>query len=176
MLPGRRGYRTLLVDRSIFPSDIMSTHLIKPCGVLRLQRRGLLPRVVATGCPPVGQITVDAGAFPLTAPLPNIAGLEAMYAPRRTVLDKILVDAAVAAGVELRETVAVLGVLYEDDRVVGIHGRTCQGTTVNERARLVIGADGMRSVVAKEVKAPAYDEISDPSVLVLLVVERDRSG
>lgn len=158
MLLSRRGYQVLLVDRSTFPSDIMSTHLIKPSGVLRLQRWGLLARLVATGCPPVKQITVHAGDFPLTAALPAIDGLDTILAPRRTVLDKILVDAAVEAGVELREAIVVSGLLCEGDRVVGIEGRTRGGFRVDERARIVIGADGMRSIVVRTVKAPAYDE------------------
>jgi flavin-dependent dehydrogenase len=157
MLLARRGYRTLLVDRSTFPSDIMSTHLIKPSGVLRLGRWGLLPRVVATGCPPISRITVNVGDFPLTATLPAIRGLDAMYAPRRIVLDRILVDAAVEAGVELREAVSVSRIAREGDRVVGIEGRTRHGAMVRERARIVVGADGMRSLVAKEVQARTYD-------------------
>ncbi len=136
----------------------MSTHLIKPSGLLRLRRWGLLARLVATGCPPVRQITVHAGDFPLTAALPAIDGLDTLLAPRRTVLDKILVDAAVEAGVELRETIGVSGLLSEGDRVAGIQGRTRGGARVEERARIVIGADGMRSIVAKTVKASAYDE------------------
>ena len=128
-------------------------------GVLRLQRWKLLPRVIATGCPPVKQITVHAGDFPLTATLPPIDGLDAMFAPRRAVLDKILVDAAVEAGVELREEIIVSGLIREGDRVVGIEGRTRRSTPVEERARVVVGADGMRSVVARAVKAPAYDEV-----------------
>ena len=158
MLLNRRGYRVLLMDRSTFPSDIMSTHLIKPSGVLRLHRWGLLPRVVATGCPPVKQITVHAGDFPLTAALPAIDGLDTILAPRRIVLDKILVDAAVEAGVELREAIVVSGLLCDGDRVVGIEGRTRGGSRFEERARIVIGADGMRSIVAKTVKAPTYDD------------------
>src|SRR5689334_13238036 len=117
MLLARRGYRTLLVDRSTFPSDIMSTHLIKPSGVLQLRRWGLLPRVVATGCPPVRRISVHAGDFPLVADLPALDGLDAMYAPRRTVLDKHLVDAAVDAGVELRQGAVVSALHREEDRV-----------------------------------------------------------
>ena len=158
MLLARRGYRTLLVDRSTFPSDIMSTHLVKPSGVFRLQRWGLLPRVIASGCPAVKRITVDAGDFPLSATLPAIDGLDMIFAPRRIVLDKILVDAAVEAGVELREAVVVSAIEREGERVVGIQGRTRTGTVLNERARMVVGADGMRSMVAREVKAQAYDE------------------
>ena len=81
----------------------MSTHLVKPSGVSRLRRWGLLPRVATSGCPPVTVISVDLGDFALTASLPPVDGLREMFAPRRTVLDTILVQAAVHAGAELRE-------------------------------------------------------------------------
>jgi flavin-dependent dehydrogenase len=82
--------------------------------------------------------------------------VETNYAPRRIVLDKILVDAAVAAGAELRERFTVQELIREDDRVVGIRGRVDGGTMVTERARIVIGADGAHSIVAKAVQAAQY--------------------
>lgn len=78
--------------------------------------------------------------------------------PRRRVLDKILVDAAVGAGVELRERFAVHELLWRDDRVVGIRGRKSGGAMVDEEARLVVGADGQHSTVAAAVHATRYNE------------------
>jgi 2-polyprenyl-6-methoxyphenol hydroxylase-like FAD-dependent oxidoreductase len=80
------------------------------------------------------------------------------YAPRRTVLDKILVDAASAAGVDVREGFIVEGVVFDGDRVAGIRGNRPGGAAVTERARVVIGADGLRSLVAQAVDAPRYRE------------------
>lgn len=159
MALARRGYRTLLLDRATFPSDIMSTHLVKPSGVSRLRRWGLLPRVATSGCPPVTVISVDLGDFALTAPLPPVDGLREMFAPRRTVLDTILVAAAVHAGAELREAVTVQDLLWSGDTVSGVRARTRKGTTFEERGRIVVGADGMRSRVAQVVEAPSYDEV-----------------
>jgi flavin-dependent dehydrogenase len=89
-------------------------------------------------------------------PYPVDDGFAAIYAPKRTVLDKILVDAAAAAGVEVLEGFAVREVLAEGGKVVGISGRGASGITITERARMVIGADGLRSIVAQTVSAPEY--------------------
>jgi flavin-dependent dehydrogenase len=156
MLLARKGYRVLLVDRGRFPSDTISTHLVWPPGVARLERWGLADAVGRSGCPPLRNVRFDVGDFALAGrPLP--AGDTARwFAPRRTVLDEILVNAAVRAGAELREGFAVHEVTRDGERVDGIRGRT-DGAVVFERARIVIGADGMHSIVAREVCAPAYN-------------------
>ena len=102
MLLARKGYRVLAVDRATFPSDTISTHLIHPPGVGALKRWGLLDRVVATGCPPIDTYAFDFGPFTI-AGSPESPDSSVAYAPRRTVLDKLLVDAASEAGAEVRE-------------------------------------------------------------------------
>ncbi|GAB2578536.1 FAD-dependent oxidoreductase [Paractinoplanes abujensis] len=154
MLLARRGLRALLVDRATFPSDTVSTHVIHPPGAAALQRWGLLGQVVATGVPPVGRYSFDFGPLKL-AGAPGTPESPYAYAPRRQLLDKILVDAAAAAGAEVREGFSVEEVLVEDGRVVGIRG----GNGQIERARVVVGADGRNSVVAKAIQAPAYEEV-----------------
>jgi 2-polyprenyl-6-methoxyphenol hydroxylase-like FAD-dependent oxidoreductase len=157
MLLARRGYRVLAVDRATFPSDTVSTHLIHPPGVAALRRWGLLDRVVATGCPAIHTYAFDFGPFTLTGS-PGVDRADVAYAPRRTVLDKILVDAAAAAGVDVREEFIVEGVVFDGDRVAGIRGHGRGGAAVTERAHVVIGADGLRSLVAQAVDAPRYRE------------------
>ena len=73
-------------------------------------------------------------------------------------LDKLLVDAAAAAGAEVREAFAVQELLWDGDRVAGVRGRAPGGAPVAETARLVVGADGLRSLVARSVRAPVYAE------------------
>ena len=153
MLLARKGHRVLLVDRATFPSDTLSTHYIHQPGVARLARWGLLDRIVASGCPPAGDVVFDVGAFALRGAPPPADGAADAYAPRRTMLDSILLEAAAAAGAEVRTAQAVDELVFEDGAVTGIRS----GGTV-ERARVVIGADGRNSLVARAVGAPSYDE------------------
>jgi len=156
MLLARKGYRVLVVDRSTFPSDILSTHVIQPKGVAALARWGLLDQVVATGCPPVNVHTFDFGPITIAGTPRPTDGNATVYAPRRTVLDKILVDAARAAGAEMREEFTVDELLVDDGAVVGIAGHDRGGRRVTERARVVIGAEGRNSLVAKTMRPGDY--------------------
>lgn len=158
MLLARQGYRVLVVDRSTFPSDTVSTHFIHAPGVDALRRWGLLDTIVATGCPPVDTYSFDFGPITISGtPLPAGESSTA-YAPRRTVLDTLLVDAATDAGAEVREGFTVDEILIEDGRVTGIRGRDRDGRTVTEHARVVIGADGANSRVANAVGPERYHD------------------
>ncbi|HYX60514.1 MAG TPA: NAD(P)/FAD-dependent oxidoreductase [Streptosporangiaceae bacterium] len=156
MLLAQRGYRVLLVDRATFPSDTLSTHFIKPPGIAMLRRWGLLAQVAASGCPPVTRFRFDYGPVVLAGSPPPLDGGGESYAPRRTVLDAVLVEAAARAGAEVRTAFTVDGVLTDGGRVAGIRGHARSGVTVTERARLVVGADGRHSRVARAVAAPVY--------------------
>src|SRR5947209_1443148 len=114
MLLSRRGYRVLLVDQASFPSDVPRGHYIQATGTAHLKRWGLLDRIIASGCPISPQVTFNVGPFALVGAPPPIDGIRFGIAPRRMVLDSVLVEAAVAAGVELRERFAVQDVLVED--------------------------------------------------------------
>lgn len=158
MLLARKGYRVLLLDKATFPSDTMSTHVVHPPGVAALQRWGLLERLRATGCPPIESYSFDFGPLAISgSPLP-IDGVSRAYCPRRTVLDKLLVDAAVEAGAELREGFTVDEILTSDEAVTGVRGHTKTGSELAEHARIVIGADGRHSLLAKAVKPEQYNE------------------
>ena len=158
MLLARKGYRVLMVDRAGFPSDTVSTHMIHAPGVAALRRWGVLDLVVATGCPPIDTYSFDFGPFTLSGRPHAVDGVSSAYAPRRTVLDKILVDAAVDAGVEMREHFTVEDVVFDDGAVVGIRGHGAGGSTVCERARVVVGADGRNSRIAKAVEPHHYND------------------
>ena len=158
MLLARKGYRVLVVDRASFPSDTLSTHMIHAPGIAALHRWGLLDEVTATGCPPVETYSFDFGPFTIAGTPRPSDGISTGYAPRRTVLDKILVDAADHAGAEVREGFTVEDVVVEDGSVVGIRGHGEGGETVFERARVVIGADGRNSHVAKAVRPEQYND------------------
>ena len=156
MLLARRGYRVLLLDRARFPSDTVSTHLIHAPGVAALDRWGLLDRLVATGCPAISTYSFDFGPLTISGTPRPADGTAVAYCPRRTVLDKLLIDAAGQAGAEIREGFTVDELIIEDGTVAGIRGHARNGPPVAERARVVIGADGARSRVAATVGAGRY--------------------
>jgi flavin-dependent dehydrogenase len=149
MLLARQGRRVLLLDRDRYGTDTLSTHALMRGGVLLLSRWGLIDQIVAAGTPPVRATRFDYGTDSVTVAIKPTPGVQALYAPRRTVLDPVLVHAAVAAGAEVRFGVAVAGLLRDDaGRVVGVHGRDRTGAAVAIRTRLTVGADGIRSTVA----------------------------
>ena len=159
MLLARHGYRVLLVDRATFPSDTMSTHIVHNPGIAQLQRWGLADRLIATGCPAIDTYRFDFGPFAIAGTPRAANGAPQAYAPRRKVLDSLLVEAAEHAGAEVRTGCSVEELLVEDGTVVGIRARTKGGSSHEEHARVVIGADGVHSLVARAVQASAYREV-----------------
>jgi len=148
----------LLVDRATFPSDTISTHILWPHCAEVLARWGLLGTLAATGAPPIcRRMTFDVGPFALRGAIPDANDGKGGFCPRRTVLDNMLVKAAAASGVEVRESFMVDELLFEDDTVVGLRGHGKDAAPVEERARMVIGADGVNSFVARAVRAVEYD-------------------
>ena len=132
-----------------FRATPMSTHVVQPLAVAALARWGLLDRLTATGCPPIHTYTFDFGPFTL-AGSPGTTEAPVAYCPRRTVLDKLLVDAAAEAGAEIREGFTVDDVLM-DERSRRRHRRSFEGrrSRSTERGPVVVGADGRHSLVAR---------------------------
>ena len=159
MLLARNGYRVLLVDKATFPSDTMSTHLAHPPAVAALDRWGILEQLEATNCPPITRYSFDFGPVAVAGTPRPSNGTAKAYCPRRIVLDALLVEAAAAAGAEVREAFTVEEVLIDDGRVTGIRGHAKGGETVTETAKVVVGADGRHSIVAKAVEPERYNEV-----------------
>ena len=154
-LLARSGLRVLLVDRGRYGTDTLSTHALMRGGVLQLSRWGLLEKIIAAGTPPVRRATFRYAEAVVPVTIKPSHGVDALYAPRRTVLDPILIDAAVASGADVRFGIAVTDV--DRDRhgaVTGVVGRTRHGQAFRARARIVVGADGIRSTIAERVGAP----------------------
>jgi len=122
------GAKVLLVDRATFPSDIPHGHFIHRQGPRRLQAWNLLDRVAALS-PPITEQLVDLGDFPLISRNLAVDGVAWGYGPRRSLLDKLLVDAAVDAGAELREGFNVDEFVFEGERLAGIRGRSPSATS-----------------------------------------------
>ena len=158
MLLARQGFRVLLVDRARFPSDTISTHILWPHGAEILARWGLLDVLAATGAPPICRhMTFDVGSFALRGVIPDANDGRGGFCPRRTVLDRLLATAAADAGAEVREGFTVDHLLVAGEAVVGVRGHGRDGRPVEEHARIVIGADGVNSFVARARQARAYD-------------------
>jgi len=159
MLLARRGLRVLAVDRRPYGADALSTHALMRAGVLQLHRWGLIGALRAAATPEIRTTTFHYGDDAVAIPITARGGVDALYAPRRTVLDRVLADAAGAAGAELRFCVAVQALRRgAAGRVTGVTLLDERGRTVDVEANLVIGADGIGSRVASEVGARTYRE------------------
>jgi len=153
MLLAAAGHDVLLVDRTEFPSDTLSTHAIARSGVVQLNRWRLLQDVLDTGAPPIREVAFHAGGTSITREIKDRFGVDMMVAPRRHVLDALLVDAAVAAGARLMTGTTVEGVHRDDaGRVTGVRTRGVTGP-LDISARFVVGADGRSSRIARAVDA-----------------------
>ena len=153
MLLAREGLRVLLLDRSPLGADTLSTHALMRGGVLQLSRWGLLDQIVAAGTPAVTRTTFRYGHENVIITIKPAHGVDALYAPRRTLLDPLLVHAAVDAGVDVHHSTSVTDLIRRHGRVVGVHATTSDGRAVELGAPLVIGADGIHSIIAQRVGA-----------------------
>lgn len=155
MLLARAGLDVLVLERARPETDTLSTLALMRCGVMQLHRWGLLDGLVAANTPPIYRSLFLYAEETLAVDIQPANGVDALYAPRRTVLDPLLARAAQASGAELKYRVAVDDLTRDDQgRVSGVIGRDPDGGTFEARARFVVGADGYRSVVARSVVAP----------------------
>jgi len=153
LLLGRAGARVLLVDKGTYGTDTLSTHALMRGAVLQLHRWGVLPAIVAAGTPPVRSTTFIYGDRDITVPIEPRYGVGALYAPRRALLDRVLVDAARDSGVDVRYGVRIDDVIT--DGLGQVRGVTAvaSGTRHRIQADIVIGADGLHSTIARRVGA-----------------------
>jgi 2-polyprenyl-6-methoxyphenol hydroxylase-like FAD-dependent oxidoreductase len=167
MLLARAGLRVVVVDRGRYGADTLSTHALMRGAVVQLHRWGLLDRIIAAGTPAIHRTAFRYAGDEIVIPIKLSHGVDALYAPRRTVLDPVLVEAAIAAGADVRYGITVAGVRRDRrGRVTGIVGRDRTGRDVVIDADLVVGADGMRSVVAQQVAAPVERRGTGASAVV----------
>jgi flavin-dependent dehydrogenase len=166
-LLARSGAKVLLVDRQAYGSDTISTHALMRCAVVQLNRWGLIPNVLATGTPAIRSTTFHYGDEAVPVDIKPEHGVDCLFAPRRTVLDPLLVDAALEAGAEVRHGVALSELQFAPSgRVIGASLRDANGACMRVRSDIVVGADGRQSTVAQLVKAKAYVEGSNASGIV----------
>lgn len=149
LLLARAGHRVLVLDRCRRGSDTLSTHALMRPGVLQLERWGLLDDVIGAGTPGQDRIVFHYGDDRI-----DLEASRRLYAPRRTVLDPILVAAAERAGATFRFGVDVRGVLRDaSGRVVGVRIRDEHGRSRMLSCAVTVGADGRSSRIARDVGA-----------------------
>jgi flavin-dependent dehydrogenase len=166
MLLARAGVRVMLVDRADYGSDTLSTHALMRGGVLQLHRWGVLPQVVSAHTPAIRRTSFHYGEAVVDLPVKPSPGVEALYAPRRTVLDRILVDAARNAGAEVRHGLALAGLHGERGRGHRARFAGSDGEITEIGADLVIGADGAASTVARLMSAPIVHQAHHAGAVV----------
>ena len=156
MLLADAGVNVLVVEQGAPGADTLSTLALMRAGVLQLSRWGVLDAIKAVGTPRIGTATFHYGNDSNAIRIKPRDGVDALYAPRRTVLDPLLADHAIAAGAEVAYRTRVTGLLR--DARGRVTGAVVEHNGVDWRigARLVIGADGLRSTVARQVGAEPY--------------------
>jgi flavin-dependent dehydrogenase len=146
------------VDKGSYGTDMLSTHALMRGGVLQLDRWGVLPEIVKAGTPAVHSTTFSYAHHDVTVQIEPKFGVSALYAPRRTLLDRVLVDAAYSSGVDVRYGYQVHDVrMNSRGRVTGISAVE-GGRRRDLEADIVIGADGLYSTIARRVHAPQLVE------------------
>src|SRR5215468_8835742 len=164
LLLARSGAKVLVVDRQAYGPDTMSTHALMRGAVLQLTRWGLIPEITAADTPAIRSTTFHYGGEAIRVAIKSEHGVECLYAPRRTVLDRLLVDAARKAGGQVRHGVLLSELQFSSDgRVIGVSLKDAVGSSTTVRTDIVIGADGRASTVARLVGARVYVEGSHAS-------------
>ena len=178
MLLARQGFDVALVDRADLPSDTLSTHALARGAIVQLDRWGLLHEVIASGAPQVRSAAFVLPEVRIDRQLKVKGGFDFVLAPRRYILDAILLRAAEEAGVTVQTGVSVTGTVTDPSgQVTGVTLRDSADQTSVISARLVIGADGLRSRIARSVGARIIEQRpSDSSVTYSYVAGLDTEG
>jgi 2-polyprenyl-6-methoxyphenol hydroxylase-like FAD-dependent oxidoreductase len=152
MLLARHGLDVVVVEQGAPAADTLSTHALMRCGVVQLARWDLLDGVIAAGTPAVRHTRFTYADQQVDLAIKPSHGIDALYAPRRTVLDPLIASAATESGADVRYRTRLTGLIHRGGRPRGI--RTCaNGRCEDLLADLVIGADGVHSTVARLVGA-----------------------
>lgn len=166
MLLAKQGHKVLMVEKSVFPRDVNSTHFIWPRGMSYLNRWGLADQITSK-TPYFNNLEINIEGISLYGSVPSSLikqrfkklhgsdeGIVDYYAaPRRYLLDSVLMEGARNAGVDVREGTQVKELLFEDGKVVGVTGSASNGKPFEARAKIVVGADGRMSKFVKHVNA-----------------------
>lgn len=142
-----RDWDVVFVDRDTFPSETISTHMIYPNTLARLEQLGVLDTLFSAHEVPLLKSRIVGLGHEISGTYSPIDGFDRAACPRRSALDKALVDTAIAAGAEPRfgeRVVDVVGSGTAEDPASGIVLESGERIA----AKWVFGADGRGSTVA----------------------------
>jgi len=153
LLLARAGASVLLLDRARFPRDKACSEYLSPATTEILERLGADVLAAVEGAAHAKLYGMKVVAPCGTAMCGRFRGGPRPYsfALPRTTFDTILLAAAARAGAQVREATTVENLLWEGGAVAGVTARSCNGQRVTCNARTVVGADGLRSVVARRL-------------------------
>jgi menaquinone-9 beta-reductase len=167
MLLARQGLKVLAIDRQDYGSDTLSTHALMRGSVLQLVRWGLLDKIIEAETPPICHTSFFYDDEEIGIDSKPEYGVDALYAPRRTVLDRVLVDGARAAGAQIQHGANLTELAYgRDGRVIGASIKDADGVEHTISSDIVIGADGRHSTVARSVNAEIYRELEHRTAIL----------
>lgn len=159
MLLAREGLRVLAVDRQAYGSDTLSTHALMRPAVMQLKRWNLLESLLRRDTPVIGTTTFHYGEQEIAVAIRPEPGMPGLIAPRRSLLDRVLVDAARAAGATVLHDTSLQELTVDrHGRVRGVVLTDAAGGVHRLEAGHVVGADGMGSLVSRLVEAPTIAE------------------
>ena len=169
LLLARAGHEVVLVDRVTHPRDTVSTHGLARGAVVQLSRWGLLETLLDSGAPATRLVRFGYDGQEVVRPVKDKAGVDLLLAPRRYVLDAVLTEAAARAGARVVQGLTAVDVVHDDTgRVAGVRVRDRRdpsGRTNLVRARYVVGADGLRSTIARLVGAAVTERDASDAAL-----------
>lgn len=168
----RAGQRVLVVDRDQPGTDTLSTHALMRLGVSLLDEADVLPAIQRAGTPAIRRTVFTYGGASVPLEISQRGRAEGLYAPRRHVLDTILVDAAAAAGAIFSFQTVFQQLTYRSDgRVGGVALKMPDGDTLEVSCDIVVGADGFRSAVSGAVGARALRTSQNKTSTIYTYVE-----
>jgi 2-polyprenyl-6-methoxyphenol hydroxylase-like FAD-dependent oxidoreductase len=156
-LLARAGLSVALLEQATFPRDTLSTHVFESAALAFLNRLGVLSALRATGAPTVNHLDIRQEGFRAQVPAPQQPGdVGGLMSVRRLLLDPILADAAAEAGAEVWMGAKVTALVKDRGRVTGVRVAH-NGSEQSLEARLVVGADGRNSTVARLAGSRKYN-------------------
>jgi flavin-dependent dehydrogenase len=157
MLLAREGLSVALVEQATFPRDTLSTHIFETSALAFLNRIGVLSALRATGAPIVNHVDLRQEGFRARVPVPQQPGdVGGVMSVRRMLLDPMLLEAAAGAGAEVLLGAKVTALVRDRGRVTGVNVVRNESEQALE-ARLVVGADGRNSTVARLAGSRQYN-------------------